>query len=194
MLFLIHKFQHGLAGRPEIEGWGEQASSQRSGSRMDPMALDAQPGSRHCEVTTTTLKLRPKSLPLSLTSCHLLYSSPKNSPDALKPSQTGLPVTFLFCWIILPVSESETLKSLWSPSPPTIPSPQPTSLLTQGPWPLTWTASRLLVSISLAPDLLRGQFKYSLLSPNHTTSSNWSPIFLLQYILYSLENCAKTPF
>ena len=46
MLFLIHtKFQHGLAGRPEIEEGGEQANTQRPGSRMDPMALDAQPGS-----------------------------------------------------------------------------------------------------------------------------------------------------
>ena len=46
--FLIHtKFQHGLAGRPEIEGSGEQGKFQRPGSRLNPVGLDAQPGSRH---------------------------------------------------------------------------------------------------------------------------------------------------
>lgn len=148
--------------------------------------------------TTTTLKLRPKSLPLNLTSCrllHLLYKFTQNSLMPLSLEKQVYLVTSLFCWIILPVSKSETLKSLWSPSPPA--TPRPTYfIIHSGTMASNLDCLKVAGINFLAPrPPTMTQFKYSTSLPQTTQHPpNWSPVFLLQYILYSLENCAKTPF
>ena len=142
-------------------------------------------GAYTCEVTTTTtLKLMPKSLPLNLTSCHLLYKITQNSLGPWSLAKQVYLITSLFCWIILPMSESEPLKSLWSPLP------LPPFIIYSG------TMASNLVSISLLPDLLPWpSSNIHLLSPkpyNILLTGHQSFCFSIPYIV--LENCAKTLF